>query len=146
MDRQARKLAITRNNNATEEGAGPSSDHGSEGGSNTDSDSDDKVSIFIIGIVNLSNFAYLFWTLFQKWIIHRGIRRESGSPPRPSFPSGENSKDVSTLYELPCSYVECNNGTSLFIRRIIRTVVKNKTILVLIAESCATKHTQLLKD
>ncbi|XP_065203190.1 REST corepressor 1 isoform X2 [Planococcus citri] len=70
MDRQARKLAITRNNNATEEGAAPTSDHGSEGGSNTDSDSDDK-----------------------KWIIHRGIRRESGSPPRQSLSGGENSKD-----------------------------------------------------
>ncbi len=43
MDRQAKKLAIFRSNNPTEEGA-PNSDHGSEAGSNTDSDSDDKVS------------------------------------------------------------------------------------------------------
>lgn len=46
MDRQARKLAISRCNNLTEEGP-PTSDHGSEVGSNTDSDSDDKVSFFI---------------------------------------------------------------------------------------------------
>ncbi|KAK7872236.1 hypothetical protein R5R35_012095 [Gryllus longicercus] len=52
MDRQARKLAIHR-----EEG----SEGGSELGSNTDSDSDEK-----------------------KWTIHRGIRRKSGSPPRPA--------------------------------------------------------------
>ncbi|XP_063230264.1 REST corepressor 1 isoform X2 [Bacillus rossius redtenbacheri] len=59
MDRQVRKLAVHR-----EEG----SEGGSELGSNTDSDSDDK-----------------------KWTIHRGIRRKSGSPPH----SAQNSEDQS---------------------------------------------------
>lgn len=56
MDRQARKLAMTRSNNATEDGAAPTSDHGSEGGSNTDSDSDDKVRIFIFPLDPLEFF------------------------------------------------------------------------------------------
>lgn len=58
MDRQARKLAVHR-----EEG----SEGGSELGSNTDSDSDEK-----------------------KWTIHRGIRRKSGSPPRTAQNSDES--------------------------------------------------------
>ncbi|GLH15110.1 REST corepressor [Gryllus bimaculatus] len=63
MDRQARKLAIHR-----EEG----SEGGSELGSNTDSDSDEK-----------------------KWTIHRGIRRKSGSPPRPAQNNEEGAAQVS---------------------------------------------------
>lgn len=47
MDRQAKKLAISRSNNLAEEGP-PTSEHGSEGGSNTDSDSDDKVNFCLI--------------------------------------------------------------------------------------------------
>lgn len=47
MDRQARKLAIIRSTNLSEEGT-PNSDHGSEMGSNTDSESDEKVTHFII--------------------------------------------------------------------------------------------------
>lgn len=43
MDRQVVRKSEKRNNITTED-AGPPSDHGSEGGSNTDSDSDDKVS------------------------------------------------------------------------------------------------------
>ncbi|XP_047099716.1 REST corepressor 3 [Schistocerca piceifrons] len=61
MDRQARKLAAHR-----EEG----SEGGSELGSNTDSDSDDK-----------------------KWTIHRGIRRKSGSPPRAQNAEDGTQKD-----------------------------------------------------
>ncbi|XP_021916178.1 REST corepressor-like isoform X3 [Zootermopsis nevadensis] len=62
MDRQARKLAVHR-----EEG----SEGGSELGSNTDSDSDEK-----------------------KWTIHRGIRRKSGSPPRPAQNNDESGSQV----------------------------------------------------
>lgn len=54
MDRQARKLAISRSNNLTDEGP-PTSDHGSEVGSNTDSDSDDKVS-FSLNFLASSHF------------------------------------------------------------------------------------------
>ncbi|XP_015834843.1 REST corepressor 2 isoform X1 [Tribolium castaneum] len=61
MDKQARKL-----NTPKEEGG--ASEAGSEGGSNEESDHDDK-----------------------KWTIHRGIRRKSGSPSRTGQPPDENA-------------------------------------------------------
>ncbi|KAK7872237.1 hypothetical protein R5R35_012095 [Gryllus longicercus] len=72
MDRQARKLAIHR-----EEG----SEGGSELGSNTDSDSDEK-----------------------KWTIHRGIRRKSGSPPRPAQNNEEGAAPVQNNKQTLSSY------------------------------------------
>ncbi|XP_046383265.1 REST corepressor 1 [Ischnura elegans] len=76
MDRQARKLAAQR-----EEG----SEGGSELGSNTDSDSDEK-----------------------KWTIHRGIRRKSGSPPRGvqnEEKEGESSKNSCANCGVGCTHV-----------------------------------------
>ncbi|XP_017775632.1 PREDICTED: REST corepressor 2 isoform X2 [Nicrophorus vespilloides] len=61
MDKQARKLNAPRDEGAPSEG-------GSEGGSNDDSDHDDK-----------------------KWTIHRGIRRKSGSPLRAGQAQDENT-------------------------------------------------------
>ncbi|GLV35837.1 CoRest [Carabus blaptoides fortunei] len=61
MDKQARKLTAPR-----EEGA--ASEAGSEGGSNEDSDADEK-----------------------KWTLHRGMRRKSGSPPRAGQPADEHA-------------------------------------------------------
>ncbi|XP_068907743.1 REST corepressor-like isoform X3 [Tenebrio molitor] len=61
MDKQARKL-----NTPKEEGG--ASEAGSEGGSNEESDHDEK-----------------------KWTIHRGIRRKSGSPSRTGQPPDENA-------------------------------------------------------
>lgn len=58
MDRQARKLAIIRSSNLSEEGTAPS-DHGSEGGSNTDSDSDDKVSNSDVHSASVNAFLHL---------------------------------------------------------------------------------------
>ena len=36
-----------------------------------------------------------FFNVFQKWTIHRGIRRKSGSPPRTTQNSDESSSQVS---------------------------------------------------
>ncbi|KAE8738161.1 hypothetical protein FOCC_FOCC016359 [Frankliniella occidentalis] len=73
MDRQARKLASHR-----EDG----SEGGSEVGSNTDSDSEEK-----------------------KWTIHRGIRRRSGSPPRTTQveEAGSMKKDGESSGKGSCS-------------------------------------------
>lgn len=38
---------------------------------------------------------------FQKWTIHRGIRRKSGSPPRPGQPSDENTTQVRQTVTYP---------------------------------------------
>jgi hypothetical protein len=35
-----------------------------------------------------------FYNVFQKWTIHRGIRRKSGSPPRTTQNSDESSSQV----------------------------------------------------
>ncbi|XP_022912763.1 REST corepressor 1 isoform X2 [Onthophagus taurus] len=63
MDKQARKLQQPR-----EDGA-PGSEAGSEGGSNEESDHDEK-----------------------KWTIHRGIRRKSGSPSRGNQTADESAQ------------------------------------------------------
>jgi len=71
MDRQARKLAIIRSTNLTEEGT-PTSDHGSEMGSNTDSESDDKVICFFVWCylhpVFDSFFRFIFINYVSFWL------------------------------------------------------------------------------
>jgi len=43
----------------------------------------------------LSIDLHSFFNVFQKWTIHRGIRRKSGSPPRTTQNSDESSSQVS---------------------------------------------------
>ncbi|XP_059484606.1 REST corepressor 1 isoform X2 [Neocloeon triangulifer] len=81
MDRQARKMAAMR-----EEGG---SEVGSELGSNTDSDSEDKVG--------------------GKWTIHRGIRRNSRSPPPRS---GNNDSEGEGGTRSSCN--NCEISCSMF--------------------------------
>ena len=72
------------------------------------------VTEYLSTVSHFHCFALIFLMFFQKWTIHRGIRRKSGSPPRTTQNSDESGSQVSsdsfrssTCGTVPVGVCEC---------------------------------------